>query len=43
MCQRDTGRGQSKSIDREAMKEKEDRMKVQGPDDELEKEEGSRS
>ncbi len=38
-----TGRGQSKSIDRETMKEKEDRMKTQVPDDELEKEERSKS
>jgi tetratricopeptide (TPR) repeat protein len=29
-----TGRGQSKSIDRETMKEKEERMKTQVPDDE---------
>ena len=38
-----TGRGQSKSIDRETMKEQEDRMKIQVPDDELEKEERSKS
>jgi len=38
-----TGRGQSKSIDRETMKEQEDRMKTQVPDDELEKEERSKS
>ncbi len=43
LIKRETESGQSKSIDRETMKEKEDRMKVQGPDDELEKEEESSS
>jgi peptidoglycan-associated lipoprotein len=43
LIKRDTEREQAKNIDRKAMKEKEDRMKVQGPDDELEKDEGSSS
>ncbi len=43
LIKRDTEREQAKNIDRKATKKKEDRVKVQGPDDELQKNEGSSS